>query len=471
LVELSENASKSLNLFTPSPHLDAAEQPLLTLNVQAKLQNTLASAKTLFSEATAQVAEQTLRAGDPGGAVRFFRELLDSAPDQATPRTVALFKRAYLGFAETNYANHEWQSTSSVCDEIHKQQYFPLTPSEKERISLIQSRSQNWLQATSLPTGTLVVDHITTERHGSYFQVFGAGGAIDLLVRASTIRELLGHPDFRSAKDQIARGTDLLLTPSVTKVPEWLESLRHDFPDTIVWSDPYIGEASQSLAALQEAKLTPADFDLAILLPKNAKQQAAMGLGWTEAERDHAWQSAAYLKSNARGAFVVTPATNRTGLWGWVADSMGTDSKKDVMHSLTNAKGVLILFAHGDREGVYTPEGQKLTVRDVRSLDLHKNHPIVLLLSCEGDGRGDSDVSSSLARELKNSGATAVWSYGHKVDAAEASSAAVKFLDNIRSGKTPLESFRSLSRDRAIRSGPEIHLKVQLQQRSTNGEA
>jgi len=71
-----------------------------------------------------------------------------------------------------------------------------------------------------------------------------------------------------------------------------------------MWSDPYIGEASESLAALQQAKLKPADFGLAILLPQNAKQQAAMGLEWTQSQRDHAWESAEYLKSNAPGVSI-----------------------------------------------------------------------------------------------------------------------------------------------------------------------
>jgi len=81
-----------------------------------------------------------------------------------------------------------------------------------------------------------------------------------------------------------------------------------------------------------------------------------------------------------------------------VTDLIGTDSKTDVLNSLSSAKGVLILFAHGDRDGVYTPEGQELTVNDVRGLDLHQNRPIVLPLSCEGNKRGDSVASASLAR-------------------------------------------------------------------------
>src|SRR5208337_5027955 len=96
-----------------------------------------------------------------------------------------------------------------------------------------------------------------------------------------------------------------------------------------------------------------------------------MNLAWTAAQRSHAWQSAEYLKSKAHDVSVVTQSANRTGLSGWVTDTIGTDSKREVMHSLENSKGVLILFAHGDREGVYTPEGKKLTVEDVRSLGGH----------------------------------------------------------------------------------------------------
>lgn len=476
LEPLNQSAPASLNrepseggavgIWDPEPTLlsGATGKGLIELDVKSSLKSTLFSAHALYGHASAQLAERTLRSGNAVGAVPLFREAFVSAPNEATPIAAALYKRALQDTADGSYAKRDWQPALEACDEIQKQRYFSLTLPEKEQISLIRSRSQNWSQATSLPASTLVVDHITTEAHASYFHVFGAGGAVDLLVKAGTVGELLQQPDFRPARDRISRGSDLLLTPSVTRMPDGQKSLREGFPDTTVWSDPYISEATESLAALQHAKLKPADFDLAILLPKNAEQQAAMHLNWNEDQRDHAWQSVEYLKSNAQDVSVVTQSANRTGLLGWVTDSITTtDSKKDVIHSLENSKGVLILFGHGDREGVYTPEGQKLTVADVRGLDLHQNHPIVLLLSCEGNARGASDASSSLAQELKKSGATAVWSYGQKVDAREASSAAVKFLENIRSGKTPLESFRSLSRDRAVRAGPEVHLKVEPQ--------
>jgi hypothetical protein len=102
-------------------------------------------------------------------------------------------------------------------------------------------------------------------------------------------------------------------------------------------------------------------------------------------------------------------------------------------------------------------------VQEVRNFDLHKNRPIVLLLSCEGSAWGNSAVSSSLARALKQSGAMAVWSYTQKADAGEASAAAVQFLEEIWRGKTPFETFRSMTRDRTIKTGPKVHLKVQIQ--------
>ena len=166
-------------------------------------------------------------------------------------------------------------------------------------------------------------------------------------------------------------------------------------------ADPYISDAAESLAVLQQTKVSPSDFDLAVLVPKNAQQQAAMGLQWADAERDHAWQSAEYLKSKSGGASVVTRTVNRTGLAGWVTNLWGTDSKQQLLDSLRNRKGVIILFAHGVRDGVYTPEGGKLTVQDVQGLDLHTNRPIVLLLSCEGNERGASPAGPSLAQALK----------------------------------------------------------------------
>lgn len=446
----------------------ASNQPPIELYPEAELKLTLDSGKTLYARATLRVAEQMLSSGDPAGAVPLFREVYTSDSSEATPETSALFKKAYLDAASAHYDSHDWQASLKTCNEIQEQQFFSLSLTERQRVSLIAKRSENLSEAASLPAGTLAVDHLKVGLLGSYFHVFAANGVIDLAVRANSVQELLANPDFQGIHDRIARGSDLLLTPSVSSVGGWPDALHASFPDTTVWSDPYIGEAAQSLSSMQQAKLTPTDFDVAILLPKNATQQAAMGLGWTDAQRDHAWQASEYLKTRAPKNTIVTQAANRTGITGWATDLIGTDSKKEVLHSLANSKGVVVLFAHGDRDGVYTPEGQKLTVADVSGLDLHANHPIVLLMSCEG-GQGSSDASSSLAQAIKKAGATAVWSYGEKVDAAEASSATVKFLEKIREGKTPLESFRSLSRDKAIKAGPRLHLKVELQTGSTHG--
>jgi hypothetical protein len=465
----TKTGTQSASPSRSSSYAGAIRQLQIQADAESGLKDALGSAKTLYGQATVQLAEQALNANDPYRAIDLFREAFAAAPEEATPRTTALLKGAFLSAVSVNYAKRDWQSVSGLCDEVQKDQYFRLTPAETERVSLLQSRSQNWSQSKGLPAATLIVDHLTTGRPGSYFHVFGADGAVDVLVKAASVRELVAHPDFRPAQDRIAQGSDLLLTPAVTRVLGWRESVRHSFPGTTVWSDPYIGEASESLASLQQTKIAPADVALAVLLPKNARQQAAMSLAWTDAQREHTWQAGEYLKSQARGVTLVSQAANRTGVWGALSDSIGTDSKKDVLYSLANSKGVLILFAHGDREGVYTPEGQKLTVEDVRSLDLHKNRPVVLLLSCEGNGRGPSVASASMAQELKKSGAAAVWSYGQKVDAAEASSAGVKFLDHIRSGQTLLESLRSLSRDKAVRAGPEVHLKVEL--RDLSGSA
>jgi len=412
---------------------------------------TLFRASELYLSVTPALVEQNRQAGDTSGAEALNRELSEAAP---------ALKDEYIRGAETRYRAGDWTKAAATFDEVEKRPYFALTSGDKERIALLRLRSRNRLQATALPADTLIVDRFTA---ASYFHVFGSGGAVDILIRAGTVQELLAHPEFAPARDRLARGADLVLTPSVTKIWGWRDAFQHEFRDSVIWSDPYIAEASQALAAMRTAALSPADFDLAILLPKNAKQQAAMGLQWTDTQRDYAWNAAEYFKSAARDAPVITEAANRGGIWGFATDALGTESKKQVMRSLTSKKGVVILFAHGDRDGVYTPEGEKVTVQDVRGLSLHENQPIVLLLSCEGDAAGVSSASSSIAQELKRSGAMAVMSYEQKVDAREAVSAGVQFFENMRSGKTPSESFRLTVRSKGVRAGPKLHLKVQLQ--------
>jgi hypothetical protein len=55
---------------------------------------------------------------------------------------------------------------------------------------------------------------------------------------------------------------------------------------------------------------------------------------------------------------LATYASNRTGLLGLAYDFVEADSKKEVIRSLTSAKGVIILFAHGDRNGVYSQKAR-----------------------------------------------------------------------------------------------------------------
>ena len=107
------------------------EQPLGELDPRTELRNALGSARKLYGEATAELAQQSLRAGDPGGAVSLFRELFASVTDQATPKNVSLFKKAFLASANADYEKHDWQSTSAACEEMQTQQYFSLTPTEK----------------------------------------------------------------------------------------------------------------------------------------------------------------------------------------------------------------------------------------------------------------------------------------------------------------------------------------------------
>jgi len=166
---------------------------------------------------------------------------------------------------------------------------------------------------------------------------------------------------------------------------------------------------------------------------------------------------------------LVTYAANRTGLSGWVTDLIGTDSKTDVLNSLSSAKGVLILFAQRrSRWSLHTGRTKTDAERRARPrLASESSHCVAPKL--RGQQTWRQRRQRFFGQELKKSRATAVWSYGQKVDAGEASSAAVKFLENIRSGKTPIESFRSIIRDPAVKAGPEVHLKVQLQRWSISG--
>ena len=190
----------------------------------------------LYGQAGGWLAQRALNAGDPRAAVPFFSDAFTFAPPQSA-QIAENFKKAAFAATTLSYSQRDWNAALGYCSTIEQTRYFPVAPAEREMISLVALRSGNWLQASRLPGATLVVDHLNTEAGGSYFQVFGGGGTVDILVKASTISGLLSHPDFQHAtRGALARGADVVLTPAITGTAGWESALRRNLPQTTFWS-------------------------------------------------------------------------------------------------------------------------------------------------------------------------------------------------------------------------------------------
>jgi hypothetical protein len=155
---------------------------------------------------------------------------------------------------------------------------------------------------------------------------------------------------------------------------------------------------------------------------------------------------------------------NHGGLIGWVFEALGlTRARENLLKAFETKSGVLIFFAHGDREKLYLPDGTVITAEEVSRLRL-PSRPLILLFSCEGGKpSAESETVASFPDAFKKAGARAILSFEEKVDAGEAASLAMTFLEHVRSGKTDLSAIQETVLEIQARKGPRVRLKAEAQ--------
>ena len=168
---------------------------------------------------------------------------------------------------------------------------------------------------------------------------------------------------------------------------------------------------------------------------------------------------------NVQSSQIITRGINDTGLlstiYDWWYEKVRPGALKHlVLDSLVRESNILILYAHGDNQTLYLPNGDRITTDDLQQLDLTRSHPLVLLLSCEGARFPLGQTSlQGWPEELKRAGAGAVWGFTSPIDSREALAAAKGFVQDIKSGHTLLDALETMSRG-LNRQGTGTRLKV-----------
>ena len=327
-------------------------------------------------------------------------------------------------------------------------------------------RLDNLAVATSMPPGTLLLDTLSSAAPGglTVHLVSGHSVLIDQVVQVDSLAGLSKYVTGGQTAPDLEKIQRIVVTPKARERSGTAFDFAEIFPDKIVWSCPDLEQGARNLKALSDLKISIPELALALLLPRNAEQQRLLGLdSWTDDNREGAWQASSSFIHESGISDIPTLRANRGGLIGWSFEALGqTRIRENLLESLKSKKGILIFFAHGDRDRLFLPDGDVLTAKDIAGLDLGTNRPVVLLFSCEGGKRGAaSETGTSLADALKQAGASAAWTFQEKVDASESVAAARRLLEQIKSGKTTLDSIESVVLEWQTRRAPRLRLEAE----------
>lgn len=288
------------------------------------------------------------------------------------------------------------------------------------------------------------------------FHVCTSDGRVDHVLQAATQQELLTELPRIGGSQEFA-GT-VVVSGLAAKAAS---GFRDAFPRAFVTYDPSLEGARGALERLRTITVAPGDTAIALLLPRDAAQQQAMGLShWNSDTRREAWDAVLSWMREAKGT-VVTWRSNRFRPSALIRRFWNGKTDRDVfLDALDRSPQVLVLFAHGARDHLVMPDGTFVTTEDLRVRHF-KAKPIVLLLSCEGAQGAASDTTSSLAESLKEAGATAVWGFEQKVDVRDALMVARRFQEAATKKSAALSAMRAIDAERTKIGLPQMRLKVE----------
>jgi hypothetical protein len=337
----------------------------------------------------------------------------------------ALCKNAYIKALQDG----SWQSASIPSLQMKNARY--ISESKKKEAEDYIRRIGNHEVVNKMPRGSSVID-VVPDRNKIRVHIANNKGAKQVEFDGE-----IDSPETLFSLKVLQDSKRILLTNNANKILPTKFSSAEGFSDKIIWRDPDIKEAGGNINELSKEHFSAKDFAAAILLPRNAEQQNLIGLNWTPEQRERAWNSSQYFLKNSEISDVITDRVNRGGLLGYAYEKVSlTKVRENIIEALQTKKNILIVFAHGNRERIYLPNGETLSSEEISKLDLSKNKPVVLLFSCEGGKPGEkSGASLSFEEALKKAGAKAVLTFEEKVDASIACIIAGKLFDKINSSK------------------------------------
>ena len=315
------------------------------------------------------------------------------------------------------------------------------------------SRCIDNLEAAFKMPGGIVVDVMPWS--DKIQRIHMASETADLLMEGESIESLTNSNEF---KKELQSAKRILVTRDAGKEKGVVE-LEKVFPNKVVWQDPNVGEAGDTIDALSKQKFSLKDSTTVLLFPRNDSERILLGLDWSEDTRKRVWESAHGFLDQNSGMDVV----NRGG---FVERFFKKEDREPIHQRLLKAlqeqKNVLIFFAHGGRNLLHTPDGKILTAEEVSKLDLRRNKPNVFLLNCEGGKPGEkSDASDSLQQAFKKAGANLVFAFEQKIDASTAITIASKLLEEMKSRTSILDAIEEIAREFQTRYS--IRLKARLE--------
>jgi len=374
-------------------------------------------------------------------------ELHALAKGETTPRSPfsERYGDALLAIARSSYHDGDWDRADSAYDALASISWLygelraEIEHFRKEWREVLRRRA-NLEDAQRLPARAVLVRSLSAEGDAFRFHLGDAEGLIDLVLMENGVEASGGAKNLPAALTKL-RSAQTIVVGKEAADSDTLAALRELWPRALIVPE-HSAETVQNIGELAGRTIRPESLGTAVLLPKDQRQLVNMGLRgrWSESLRREVWAQAERFVKSA-DLRLITSRTNDTGFlsrfWDWREEGRGAER---LLAALEEEEGVLIVYAHGNRDSLFLPDGSRLTVQDIRKRRFPKR-PVVILVSCEG-GNVREKAPEALASALRASGARAVLAFETPVDAREGIVLATKLVEALERGASILQAFR-----------------------------
>lgn len=245
--------------------------------------------------------------------------------------------------------------------------------------------------------------------------------------------------------------TNVLLVDHTLSDRESVSVIQQHAPQALVIPE-IDARTLMELQYLSRMTVQPDRVAAALLVPRNLKELEATGLAgkWSPQQMADTWsQSRAFVRRWNIRDYADDGRGSLSFLWRW---NNRSSIKAHLIRALESESHILVVYAHGDAESIALPNGETLSVADVRRMSLRRR-PVVFLVSCQSAGQ---PAASSLARALRDAGASAVVGFESPVIAAEGVAIADDLFKELQQGVGVLEALRATF----VRWNTRPHIRV-----------